>query len=128
MEESQKSVIQTYRDLKVWQKAMDLMVESYRLASRLPPNELYVLSAQIRRAALSVPANIAEGHGRHHTGDFVHHLSMANGSLRELETLFEASVRLGFLEDKDIRAAMEIASQVGRMLTTLIRKLREGRK
>lgn len=128
MQEGQKPKIESYRDLTVWQKGMDLVVESYRLASQLPSSEIYGLSAQIRRAAVSAPANIAEGHGRHHTGDFVHHLSMANGSLRELETLLLIAVRLRFLQPAEIGPALDFASQVGRMLTTLMRKLREREK
>src|SRR5581483_2372738 len=72
--------IRSYRDLIVWQRGMDLIVLSYKIAKRLPPIEMYGLASQIRRAAVSVPANIAEGHGRHHRGEYVHHLSFANGS------------------------------------------------
>ncbi len=78
--------IRSYRDLIVWQKGMDLVVECYRLSKKLPASEQYGLSAQIQRSAASIPANIAEGHARRHTGDYVHHLSMAVGSLAELET------------------------------------------
>ena len=71
--------IRHYRDLEVWQKAMDLVEQVYRLAKALPPEERYGLTSQIQRAAVSIPANIAEGHGRLHRGDYVHHLSMARG-------------------------------------------------
>jgi four helix bundle protein len=81
-------VIKGYRDLQVWQKAMDLVVESYEVANLVPKNELYSLATQIQRAAVSIPANIAEGHGREHLGDYFHHLSYANGSLMGLETHF----------------------------------------
>ncbi len=70
----------------VWQKAMDLAVECYRIAKRLPKEETYGLISQIKRAAASIPANIAEGHGREHLGEYLPHLSVANGSLMELET------------------------------------------
>lgn len=73
--------IKSYRDLLVWQKAMDLVVDCYRYVDALPKNETYGLISQVRRAAVSVPANIAEGHGRDHLGDYLRHLSMANGSL-----------------------------------------------
>ena len=79
-------MIKSYRDLEVWKKAMDLVVESYRITTMLPKSETYGLASQIQRAAASVPANIAEGHGREHLGDYLHRLSIANGSLLELET------------------------------------------
>src|SRR5262249_50090727 len=78
--------LQSYRDLKVWQRALDMTVECYRLSRTLPGSEVYGLSSQIRRASVSVPANIAEGHGRKHLGDYLHHPSVARGSLMELET------------------------------------------
>ena len=78
--------VRSYRDLEVWQRATDLVVECYRLTNLLPKSELYGLASQIQRAAVSIPANIAEGHGREHLGDYLHHLSVANGSLMELET------------------------------------------
>jgi len=80
--------IRSYRDLQVWQKAMDLVVERYKVVNLLPKNEVYCLATQIQRAAVSIPANIAERHGREHLGDYLHNLSCANGSLMELETLF----------------------------------------
>jgi hypothetical protein len=74
-------VVKSYKDLLVWQKAMDLVVESYKISKRLPRTETYGLASQIQRAAVSIPANIAEGHGRDHLGEYLHHLSIANGSL-----------------------------------------------
>lgn len=78
--------VESYRDLKVWNKAMDLVVEAYTLAKQLPKMETYGLVNQIQQSAVSVLANIAEGHGREHLGDYLRHLSIANGSLKELET------------------------------------------
>ena len=78
--------IKSYRDLLVWQKAIEIVVTSYRVAGELPKSELYGLTAQMQRAAVAIPANIAEGHGREHLGDYLHHLSIASGSLTELET------------------------------------------
>jgi four helix bundle protein len=78
--------VKSYRDLKVWEKAMDLVVESYRITKLLPRGEAYGLATQIQRAAVSIPANIAEGHGIDHLGDYLRHPSMAKGSLTELET------------------------------------------
>ena len=68
--------VNSYRDLEVWQKATDLVIECYRLANRLPKNELFGLTSQIQKAAVSIPANIAEGHRREHLGDDLHHLSI----------------------------------------------------
>ena len=86
--------VSSYRDLRVWQKAMDLVVTSYEVTKQFPQTELYGLVSQIQRAVVSIPANIAEGHGREHLGDYIHHLSMANGSLIELETHFLLAERL----------------------------------
>lgn len=117
--------IRSYRDLKVWERAMDLVVESYKLANLLPKSEMYGLVAQIRRAAVSIPANIAEGHGREHLGDYLHHLSMANGSLMELETHFLIAQKLSFLRAGEIDPVLTMASEVGRMLAGLTKKLKE---
>jgi len=116
--------VRSYRDLQVWQKAMALVVESYRVAKLLPKSETYGLIGQIQRAAVSIPANIAEGHGREHLGDYVRHLSVANGSLMELETHFLISVELEYLTRDQIAPVMAMTSEVGRMLTGLTRKLR----
>ena len=116
--------IKSYRDLQVWQKAMALVVESYSVTRLLPKNESYGLVGQLQRAAVSVPANIAEGHGREHLGDYVRHLSIANGSLMELETHFLIAVELGYVTREQTATAMNMASEVGRMLNGLTRKLR----
>ena len=117
--------VRTYRDLLVWQRAMDLVVVAYQLGRRLPKDELYGLISQIRRAATSVPANIAEGQGRRHTGEFLNFLGIANGSLMELETHIIASQRLGFVTDADVQEGLQVASHVGRMLAGLMRRLKE---
>ena len=96
--------VRSYRDLRVWQKAMALVVESYRVAKLLPKSETYGLIGQIQRAAVSIPANIAEGHGREHLGDYVRHLSVANGSLMELGNAFLDFCRIGLLNARPDRA------------------------
>jgi four helix bundle protein len=106
---------------------MDLVVLSYQLSKRLPATETYGLASQIQRAAVSIPANIAEGHGRDHLGDYLHHLSMANGSLRELETHLLLTCRLSYFKREEIEPALATASEIGRMLSGLNKKLR-GRK
>ena len=120
-------MIKSHKDLKVWQRGMDLVVESYRLAKRLPPSEKYELASQIRRAAVSVPANIAEGHERDHLGDYLHSLSIANGSLMELETHFLIAARLSYLSSADLEPAMTLFDEVGRMLSGLTRRLKDTR-
>jgi four helix bundle protein len=116
--------VKSYRDLQVWQKAMALVVESYSVTRLLPKSESYGLIGQIQRAAVSIPANIAEGHGREHLGDYVRHLSIANGSLMELETHFLITVELAHVTREQTAFAMSMASEVGRMLAGLTRKLR----
>jgi four helix bundle protein len=116
--------IKSFRDLEVWKRSMDLVVKSYELSRRLPTRETYGLASQMQRAAVSIPANIAEGHGRDHLGDYLRHLSIANGSLRELETHLIVPNRLNYLSTTDIEPACAIASEVGRMLSGLSRRLR----
>ena len=117
-----KTPARHYRELAVWQKAMDLVIEAYRLASQLPRVELYALASQVRRAAVSVPANVAEGNGRHR-GEYAHHVSIARGSLLELETLLHLAVRLDYLEDANVRRAWALCDEVSRMLLSLSRAL-----
>ncbi len=119
--------IASYRDLLVWQKGMDLVVKSYELAKHLPSNEIYGLASQIQRAAVSIPANIAEGYGRHHLGDYLHHVSVANGSLKELETHILIARRLSYFREDDIEAVLRLTSEVGRMLRALALALRRKR-
>jgi len=112
-----------YRDLRVWQVAMDLVVESYRVAELLPARERFGLVAQIRRAATSIPANIAEGYGRLRRGEYLNHLSIARGSLKELETLLAIAVRLEYLPASELANLAELCDCVSRILTRLGRSL-----
>lgn len=114
---------QTYRDLDVWQKSMDLVVEVYRLTKQLPKEELFGLTNQTRRAVVSVPANIAEGYGRIHRKEYINHLSIARGSLMELETHLQIAVRLEYLDREQVKTAWVLAQDVGMMLHRLIRSL-----
>ena len=100
------------------------MVASYAIAKRLPRIETYGLASQIRRAAMSIPANIAEGHGREHRGEYLHHVSFANGSLMEVETEIMVAVRLGYVTEPEITPALQLAAELGRMLAGLMNKLR----
>lgn len=121
---SRRSPVRSYRDLLVWQRSMDLVVSAYELAKRLPRDELYGLTSQIRRAATSVPANIAEGQGRRSTRQFLQFLGVANGSLLELETHLLAE-RLGLLVSRDLEETFRLCRDVGKMLSGLMRRLKE---
>ena len=122
------SKVETYRDLEAWQHGMDLSVEVYRLTRRLPAEEKFGLTSQARRAATSVPANIAEGHGRMTTGDFLQALSISRGSLAELKTHLELTVRLEYLSKAQIRKAWTLAETTGKLINGLIRALEPRRK
>jgi four helix bundle protein len=119
--------LRSYRDLKVWQLSMDLVVEGYRITESFPTRELYGLVTQVRRAAVSIPSNIAEGYGRYHRGDYVRHLSIANGSLKELETQIFIANRLGMVDTAGLEQLLTRTEQVGRMLGSLIRALKRQR-
>ncbi len=104
---------------------MDLVELTYTLARDMPSSERYALAQQMRRSAVSVPSNIAEGHGRLHRGDFAHHLSIASGSLRELETQILIARRLGYGKPGEIEGCLELIDGVGRMISGLIRRIRQ---
>ena len=117
-------MVRSYRDLKVWQKSMDLVVESYRVSKLLPKAEIFGLISQIQRAAVSVPANIAEGHGREHLGDYLRHLSIASGSLMELETHMLIITRL-YIPMDEVKCALDMVRELDRMLSGLTKTLKE---
>ena len=119
--------IRSHRDLIVWRKGIDLAVETYRLAKGLPAHERFVLKEQMRRASVSIPSNIAEGHGRMSKGDFVRFLRISRGSLHELETLYELCRRLGYLDDMALSKANLLSDEIGRMLWTLMDRLGQRR-
>jgi len=114
-----------YRDLLVWQRAMDLVVAAYRLTKAFPAEERYALVQQVRRSAVSVPSNIAEGHGRNHLGDYLRHLSIARGSVMELDTQLLIAGRMGYVEQVDGDRTLAQSAEVGKMLSGLIRTLQE---
>jgi four helix bundle protein len=106
---------------------MDIVEDCYKLSKQIPQSEMYGLTSQIRRAAVSIPANIAEGHGRKTLGEYVQHLSIANGSLKELETHLLIAGRLHYVKDDEIIPALEGCSEIGRMLASLIQNLHHKR-
>lgn len=121
-------VVYGFRELVVWQRAMDLAVEVHRLSKRLPSDERFGLTLQMRQAAASISANIAEGRGRDHRGDYLRFLSIARGSLMELDNHIEFAVRLAYLARSDAALAFDLLSQVRRLLSGLTHSLRAPRK
>lgn len=116
--------IQGYRDLLVWQQSMSLAEEVYKVTGDFPKTEIYGLTSQLRRAAVSVPSNIAEGQARNSTGEYVQFLGVSKGSLAEVETQLEIACRLGWLSPADKERLLTQADEIGRMLAGLINKLR----
>ena len=112
-----------YKDLQVWQKAVDLCVEVYRLVKLLPKEETYALSDQIRRSVVSIPSNIAEGYARRSTKEYLKFLSIANGSRTELETQLIICKKIGYLKDTDISSAIQTTEEIGKMISTIMSKL-----
>jgi four helix bundle protein len=113
-----------YQRLIVWQRAMDLVENVYVTTREWPREEQYGLTSQVRRAAISVPSNIAEGHGRSGAKEFAHHVSVAYGSLSELETQILIAQRLGYQADAETRILMLRITEVRRLLRGLLQKLR----
>ena len=112
--------MKTYKDLVVWQKAMDLVTEIYRITARFSKEELYGLTSQIRRSAVSVPSNIAEGYGRKSTNDYIRFLQISMGSLYELQTQLQIAQNLTFISDVAFQAIYESTREIEHMLGSLI--------
>ena len=115
-----------HRELVVWQAAMELLVECYRLARQMPASERYCIAAQLRRAAVSVPSNIAEGHDRSTRGEYLSFLSIAHGSLMEVETLLDAADRLALAPSVRLSPVRALSARAGRLLFGLMRALRSN--
>ena len=119
--------IESHRDLRVWQKGMDLVVAVYAWAKQLPPEERFGLLQQITRASVAIPANLAEGHSRGTRKDYAHFVSIARGSLMETETYVMIAERLGFAKAEPTGELLERITELGRMLTALRQRLVEPR-
>ena len=119
--------ILSFRDLEVWQRGMDLVVAIYRATEALPPGERYGLTSQMRRAAVSIPSNVAEGHARRSDGAYLNHLRIALGSQAELLTEIEAAMRLQFLSAQTAATLIAQVDEVRRMLHGLRRSLERRR-
>jgi four helix bundle protein len=115
--------IQSFRDLFVWQKAMDLAVRCCRTAQRLPKSEQMVLGYQLRKSSVSMPSNVAEGFSRHSTPHYIQHLWTAHASGAELETQVEIGSRLELFTEKEAEILIRDAQEVGRMINGLVRSL-----
>ena len=114
-----------YSELVVWQKAMNLVERVYGLTEQFPNEEQFGLTSQLRRAAVSIPANIAEGHGRKYTNAYLNHLSIAAGSLMELETLVQITRRLGLVDNEAENLLLAQTDEIGKMLSGLRNSLKQ---
>ena len=123
MQCSVRPIIQSYRDLVVWKKSMAFVLDVYRCTQAFPKIETYGLTSQLRRAAVSVPSNIAEGQARRSTGEFKQFLGNARGSLTEVETQILIARDLGYLESQISEKLLDAAGEIGRMLNGLLAAL-----
>ncbi len=114
-----------FEELKVWQKSVDLVTQVYNYTASFPKEEIYGLTAQIRRAAVSIPSNIAEGCSRESTRDFLRFLSISNGSLAELQTQLVIAKNLGFINTENLTIIRDSADEVGRMVNGLQKSLQK---
>jgi len=116
---------QSYRDLLVWQAGMNLAEACYHATRDFPREEMFGMTSQIRRAASSIPANIAEGHGRENSGSFIQFLRIAQGSTKEVETHIQLAVRVGLLEQGLAAPLLDRCEEIGKMLRSLIRSIQK---
>jgi len=115
--------VRNYRDLIVWQKAMELVTETYNHTKSFPEEERYGLTLQLRRSSVSLPSNMAESYGRNSTQDYIRFLRIANGSLFEMQTQLEIALNLGFLKEESFSVLFDLSREIERMLSSLIRKI-----
>ncbi|MBI2987993.1 MAG: four helix bundle protein [Deltaproteobacteria bacterium] len=111
--------VSSFRDLRVWQAGMDLVEKVYRVTEKFPKHEEFGLRAQIRRAAVSIPSNIAEGHTREHSKEFLHYLSIAQGSLAELGTQIELAGRLSYIAPREVRDILDYTASLAKQMYAL---------
>jgi len=120
-----KVMLESYRDLTVWQKSIDLVVACYKLSHEFPKYEIYGLTSQLRRAVVSVPANIAEGYGRGSRKEYLQFLTVARGSLKEVETHLIIAERLDYITQSQLKTTLSSTEEIGKMLGSLIRALQK---
>ncbi|MBE9038247.1 four helix bundle protein [aff. Roholtiella sp. LEGE 12411] len=123
-----QALTQSYRDLKVWQEAMNLAESCYKITKSFPKEEIYGMTSQIRRAVVSIPANIAEGYGRRTRGEYIQFLYIAQGSLKELETHLLLSIRVELASSQTVNTILKQCESVGKLLLLLIRALENKNK
>ena len=123
MDNRSNQKIEDYKDLIVWQRSMELAEEVYRLVKKLPKEELFALSDQIRRAVISIPSNIAEGYERNSTKEYIHFLSIAKGSKAELETQSLLCTKIHYLNNSDIEKSISLIQEIGKMINSLQKHL-----
>ena len=121
------SLVKSYRDLEVWQESMRTVQLVYQLTRSFPKEELYGLTSQVRRAAVSIPANISEGQARRSRKEFQHHLSIARGSLAELETELQIATQLQYVKREELVPVWESCQKTGMILNGLLRSLQSPR-
>lgn len=121
--EHERARVRSYQDLDVWRSGMDLVERIYERTQSFPKEEMFGLTAQMRRAGVSIPSNIAEGWGRESTGSYIQSVRIAQGSLKELETQIILSRRIGLLDADEERQLIEHTDQLGRMIRGLLRSL-----
>ena len=115
--------MKSYRDLIVWQKSVDMVTHVYRLLKLFPEDGKYGLTSQIKRSAVSVSSNIAEGYGRNYTKEYVRFLNISRGSLYEMQTQLQIAINLEFLKSNDLIDVNDLSLQIEKMLNSLIKKL-----
>ena len=115
--------VKTYKDLIVWQKAMEMTIALYQIVKKLPKEETYALGDQMRRAAISIPSNIAEGFGRNSKKEYLQFLYIANGSVYELETQLLLCVQIKYLTEVEIQPLISLLSEIGKIIMTITKKL-----
>ncbi len=118
--------LKTYRELEAWKVAMQLVEQIYTVTKQFPSDERFGLISQVRRAVVSIPTNIAEGYGRTHRGDYLRFVSIARGSLSEVETLLTISARIGACDRDELVPIWETAQSTGRLLRGLWRSLQQA--
>ena len=121
------SLIKSYRDLIVWQKSIELVKKIYLITKVFPREEIFGLTSQMRRSSVSIPSNIAEGYGRHSTGDYIRFLHISVGSLYELQTQIEISFQLQYIIESPYRETIGLCTEIDKILYVIIQKLKEGK-
>jgi four helix bundle protein len=124
----EKIEIKSFRDLIVWQKSVSLVTDIYQVTSQFPKEEIYGITSQIRRSAVSIPSNIAEGYGRKSTQDYIRFLQVAVGSLYELETQMEISINLEYLKRETYTELNGKFTEIEKMLVSMINKIDSRQK